>query len=137
MNLKQQRFCEEYLIDFNKKDAAIRAGYSEKSAVKTAERILNLKEAQDFIDGKMEKVSGKKTAEAAEVLEYFTAVMRGEKWGKGGEEAGESKTDKAVTVRDRMKAAELIAKLYGMFGEKADTQDGSPVVIFGESDLED
>ncbi len=32
LNAKQERFCEEYLIDLNATQAAIRAGYSEKTA---------------------------------------------------------------------------------------------------------
>lgn len=41
MNPKQQRFCEEYLIDLNGKQAAIRAGYSERSAEVTASRLIS------------------------------------------------------------------------------------------------
>jgi len=37
---KQRRFVEEYLIDLNATQAAIRAGYSEKSAKVTASRLL-------------------------------------------------------------------------------------------------
>jgi phage terminase small subunit len=37
---KQQRFCEEYVVDCNGTQAAIRAGYSEKTAVEQASRLL-------------------------------------------------------------------------------------------------
>lgn len=40
MTKKQQRFCEEYVIDYNGTQAAIRAGYSEKSAYSQASRML-------------------------------------------------------------------------------------------------
>ena len=36
---KQKRFCEEYLIDLNATQAAIRAGYSPKTAEQTASRL--------------------------------------------------------------------------------------------------
>jgi len=44
---KQKRFCDEYVIDLNAKQAAIRAGYSEKGAKENASRMLtyaNVKE---------------------------------------------------------------------------------------------
>ncbi len=37
---KQQRFCQEYALDCNATQAAIRAGYSAKCAVKTGSRLL-------------------------------------------------------------------------------------------------
>jgi phage terminase small subunit len=38
---KRERFCQEYIIDLNGKQAAIRSGYSEKSAEVTASRLLS------------------------------------------------------------------------------------------------
>lgn len=46
---KQQRFCEEYLIDLNATQAAIRAGYSAKTAAQQGERLLRNVEAQKAI----------------------------------------------------------------------------------------
>lgn len=46
---KQKRFCEEYLVDFNGTQAAIRAGYSKKSANEQAARLLARPAAQEFI----------------------------------------------------------------------------------------
>lgn len=40
LNAKQEMFCKEYLIDLNGTQAAIRAGYSEKTATATASRLL-------------------------------------------------------------------------------------------------
>ena len=63
--------------------------------------------------------------------------MRGEKWGKANIPKGENlpaKKDGAITVRDRMKAAELLDKLYGVFSEKS-SEEIIPVVISGKDDL--
>lgn len=38
---KQQRFCEEYLVDLNATQAAIRAGYSKKTAQEQSSRLLS------------------------------------------------------------------------------------------------
>lgn len=40
LNAKQERFCEEYLVDLNATQAAIRAGYSEKTAKSQGSRLL-------------------------------------------------------------------------------------------------
>ena len=49
MTAKQQRFCDEYLIDLNATQAAIRAGYSEKRASEQAYQLLQKTTVQNFI----------------------------------------------------------------------------------------
>lgn len=49
MTAKQQRFCDEYLIDLNATQAAIRAGYSEKRASEQAYQLLQKTTIQDYI----------------------------------------------------------------------------------------
>lgn len=47
---KQKRFCEEYLKDLNATQAAIRSGYSEKTAYSQGQRLLKNVEAQNYIE---------------------------------------------------------------------------------------
>lgn len=47
MNNKIERFCQEYVIDLNATKAAIRAGYSEKSAYSIGNRLLKKDEVQE------------------------------------------------------------------------------------------
>lgn len=49
LNPKQKRFAEEYLKDLNAKQAAIRAGYSERSAEVQGARLLSNDKVQDFL----------------------------------------------------------------------------------------
>lgn len=49
LTAKQQRFCDEYLIDLNATQAAIRAGYSPKTACEQASRLLANVKVQDEI----------------------------------------------------------------------------------------
>lgn len=49
LTAKQQRFCDEYLIDLNATQAAIRAGYSEKTAYSMGQRLLKNVEIQSEI----------------------------------------------------------------------------------------
>ena len=46
---KQEHFCEDYLIDLNATQAAIRAGYSEKTAYSAGQRLLRNVEIQNRI----------------------------------------------------------------------------------------
>lgn len=75
---KQKRFCDEYLIDLNATQAAIRAGYSAKTAGRIGGENLKKLEIIKYIDQRMQEIKSQRTADAAEVLETLTAVMRGE-----------------------------------------------------------
>ena len=54
---KQKRFCEEYLIDLNATQAAIRAGYSTKTAEQTASRLLRNVKVQEYIAKRQKELS--------------------------------------------------------------------------------
>ncbi|MBC8558888.1 terminase small subunit [Fumia xinanensis] len=134
---KQQRFCDEYLIDCNATQAAIRAGYSEKHAHTNANKLLQNTTVKAYIDEQLEKIRSQKTAEAQEVMEYLTAVMRGESeseivvvegCGDGCSEARRIK--KAPDEKDRLKAAELLGKRYGLFtGTDKQNPEGVRIVF--------
>ncbi len=134
MTEKQKRFCEEYIIDCNATQAAIRAGYSERTAYSIGQRMLKKVEAQKYINKLLEEVRNSNIADTTEIMEYLTAVMRGEhkeetlKWiGEGTQAIAEID----VSAKDRLKAAELLGKRYGMFTDKVEV-DGVAKVIFEE-----
>lgn len=140
MTDKQKRFCDEYLIDCNATQAAIRAGYSKKTANEQGNRLLANVSVKAYIDERLEQLHTKKTADAQEVMEYLTSVMRGEHkeqtlalCGDGMQEI----QDIDVSAKDRIKAAELIGKRYGLFKDAVDLGGAVPVVISGGDDLAD
>lgn len=140
MTDKQKRFCDEYLIDCNATQAAIRAGYSPKTAYSIGEENLKKPELKTYIDKRLEQLHSEKTADAQEVLEYLTSVMRGEHTEQvlrlDGD--GVQVVDSVQTpTRDKLKAAELIGKRYGMFKDAVDLGGAVPVVISGGDDLAD
>ena len=77
MTAKQRRFCDEYLIDLNATQAAIRAGYSKKTAYSIGDENLNKPEIKEFIAKRMAAKDAELIANQDEVLQYLTAVMRG------------------------------------------------------------
>lgn len=142
MTDKQKRFAEEYLKDCNATQAAIRCGYSPKTAKQQGQRLLTNADLKNYIDEQLQKMQKKSIASAEEVLEYLTSVVRGESIstelvvegiGDGCSEAKEMK--KAPSEKDRLKAAELIGKRYGLFTEKTQIEGVVPIVISGGDDL--
>ena len=140
MNARQKRFCDEYLIDCNATQAAIRAGYSPKTAKSIGQENLTKPDLKAYIDEQLERLHNEKTADAQEVLEYLTAVMRGQHREQTLQLVGDGVqtiTDIDVSARERLKAAELIGKRYGMFKDNLDVGGSIPVVISGGDELED
>lgn len=70
----QKRFCEEYLIDLNGKQAAIRAGYSEKTAENQASRLLSNAKVSAFIQTLKIKRSDRTEITADMVIQELAKV---------------------------------------------------------------
>ena len=140
MPTKQQKFCDEYLISGNATDAAIKAGYSPKTAKQTGSENLSKPDLRAYIDEQLDKIHSAKIADAQEVLEYLTAVMRGQHTEQVLKLAGDgiqTVADIDVSAKERLKAAELIGKRYALFSDKMDLGGAVPVVIMGDDQLED
>lgn len=140
MNAKQRKFCDEYLIDLNATQAAIRAGYSKKTARQVGQRLLTYVDISAYINEQLERIHNERTADAQEVIEYLTSVMRGEHTEQALQLVGDGVQeicDIEVSAKDRLKAAELIGKRYGIFTDKTDLTVAQPIVVSGGEALED
>jgi len=71
---KQRAFVTEYLKDFNGTQAAIRAGYSPKSAYSQAERLLRKAEIQKLLREAQEKAAKKATLTRERALEILNEI---------------------------------------------------------------
>ena len=127
MTKKQKRFCDEYLIDLNATQAALRAGYSEKTAYSIGQRMLKNVELKNYINEQLEQIQNAKIADAQEVMEYLTSVMRGESKASEivvegtGDGCSEARlVEKPPGEKDKLKAAELLGKRYALFTDKVD-----------------
>lgn len=144
LTAKQQRFCDEYLIDLNATQAALRAGYSAKTAYRTGADNLKKPQIQVFLGERMKEKESELIAGQDEVLRYLTGVMRGETQAEVVvvENIGDNRSEaramqKAPDEKERLKAAELLGKRYGLFTDKLDVQAAERVVIvddLGEKD---
>lgn len=86
MTPKQQRFVEEYLIDLNATQAAIRAGYSAKTAYSIGEENLNkpdiasaIEERRAALSAKAEVTQERIVAEFAKMAFYDPASIAGQR----------------------------------------------------------
>lgn len=122
MTEKQKRFCDEYLIDLNATQAAIRAGYSKKTAYRTGADNLMKPQIKEYISARMDEKNKELIADQDEVLKYLTSVLRGksrssvvviESTGDFCSEAREM--EKTPDEKERLKAAELLGKRYGLY----------------------
>ena len=141
---KQQRFVEEYTKDTNGTQAAIRAGYSLRTANEQAVRLLANVSIKTAIDSELKKMRDAALADAYEVEAYLTAVMRGkssaeivviEGVGEGCSVA--RRMMKAPDEKERLDAAKTLAKRHGLIDSKIDlTHQLLPPSFDGEKDLE-
>jgi phage terminase small subunit len=123
MNEKHKRFCEEYVIDNNGTQAAIRIGYSEKRAKVTASELLDRQDVKEYIDTLRKGLSEKSGLNAEWVLNRFKQIsdrcIQAEPVlvfdpGSGTYiESGEYKFDSSGAN----KATEMIGKHIGFFKE--------------------
>ncbi len=141
MTDKQRKFCDEYIIDCNA-TRAYKTAYpnikNEHSARTLASRLLTKVDIKTYIDEQLDKISSEKIADAKEVMEYLTSVLRGESQSEvvvvegQGDGYSEARTmDKAPDEKERLKAAELLGKRYGLFKENV-ALEVEPVVIVND-----
>ena len=135
MTEKQKLFCDEYLIDLNG-TRAYRTVYKSKTDRTAATRASNLLKKEDiaeYINKRLEEIHNEKTADIQEVMEYLTSVMRGTSKANVLALAGDGYQEvvaKPPDEKERLKAAELLGKRFGMFKESVDiTSNGQTVII--------
>ena len=137
LQARQELFCLEYIKDGNATQAAIRAGYKPKYAGTNADKLLKNPNIRARIDELMAEVQQEKIADAEEVLRYLTSVIRGEATEEVavGTPIGTEIITKHIGGREQVKAAELLAKRYGLLTENVKLSGGLPVQIV--DDMED
>lgn len=159
---KQQRFVDEYLIDLNATQAAIRAGYSAKTADVQGSRMLaNVKVQQAISEAMAERSKRTGVNQDRVVLELAKiafvkmtdivdscgrikdtatdddlSCIESMKYKSSESDTGSS-IEREVKISPKLKALELLGKHLGMWNDKLDVNVVTPIVISGEDDLAD
>lgn len=143
MTNKQKRFCQEYMIDLNATQAAIRAGYSPKTANEQAGRLLVNVSIQSYIaqlqaeqsrrtginaDRVLRELAKVAFANASDIVDTGDVTLKDDVSpddlaavqsfkvklsGTGG-------VEREIKLADKLKALELLGKHIGMFGKSKD-----------------
>lgn len=118
MNERQRRFCQCYNANPNATQAAILAGYSQRTARSIGAELLTKPDIVDYIKELSAEANAERIAKADEVKEYWTSVLR----------------DDEQRTEIRMRAGELLMKAGGEFTQKveidADIHETEDVVFY-------
>lgn len=136
MTEKQRLFADEYLKDLNG-TRAYKTIYTtiknDNVAAVRANTLLKQKDISDYISKRLEEIHNENTADIQEVMEYLTSVMRAKSEsyvmimnGNGTQKVIQKPPDE----KERLKAAELLGKRFGMFTDNVDvTSNGQTVIV--------
>jgi len=116
LNAKQKRFCEEYLIDLNATQAAIRAGYSESSAKEIGCENLTKPNIASYIAKRQEEKANELNISINDVLSKFADLV-----------------ENAEKDSDKIRALESIAKHVGFF--EANNKQKQPITNISLADM--
>lgn len=124
---KRQRFVDEYLIDLNGTQAAIRAGYSEKSARAVASELLTKPDIKEAVNRRMAEIEERTLITQDRIMLDIEAVKQ-----DAMRASSDALGNRAmVNHMAALKAAELQGKHIGMFVQKVELtgKDGGAVQV--------
>lgn len=162
LNERQKRFCDEYMIDLNATQAAIRAGYSVKTANEQGARLLTNVSVQGEIQRLQAEISRRTGISQDRVIRELAKVaflnpmnlvtaegrikesatpddlscIEGVKYKRSDSDTGFSE-EREIKIASKLKALELLGKHLGMFNDRLDLNMNQPIVISGGEALVD
>lgn len=163
MTRKQKLFVEEYLIDLNATQAAIRAGYSPNTAEQAASRMLSFVKVQDAIEKALAERSRRTGINQDRVVQELAkiafvkitdvvnddcqilpnadkadlAAIESVKVKTIPTKSGEVGVEREVRLFSKLKALELLGKHLGIWNDKLDVNMNVPIIFEGEDDIAD
>ena len=140
LNEKQKAFADYYIESLNAYESAKRAGYSEAYAKSQSYKLLENVGIKNYIEERMESKDNYRIASQDEILQILTDIARGiteEEVVQFSQLGEELRTTRKPTIKDRMKASELLGKRYRMWVDKVEANINQQVIFEGEELLED
>lgn len=146
---KQRRFCEEYLVDHNATQAAIRAGYSQKTARIQASKLLTKANIQDYLQSKVKVLMNSLEITQERILQEYARIaffdprrLRGtdgrafelhqldddtaaaiagvEEFAEFDEDGQQTGITKKIKIASKISALDALARIEGMFKDNLD-----------------
>lgn len=143
MTSKRKKFCLEYAASGNATQAAIKAGYSKKTARSVASELLTKPDIKNELERLSEEYRKQKIMDVSEMQERLTSMLRDEtkeefftveSTGDGRSKA--VKHTKHASFSDKIKAMQLLARMQGKLDNNLLVSLIVPK-IGGEDDLEE
>ena len=129
LTVKQQKFADEYIISGNATQAALKAGYAKRSARSVGNENLTKPDIKAYIDDQLKQLHAEKVDTQEQIMEFLSSVRRGEVTESVATAKGVF-DNVPVSIRDRIKAAELIGKRHAMWTERHELSGTVPQINF-------
>jgi phage terminase small subunit len=139
---KQKAFSDYYIESLNATESYKRAYKVENqsTAESNGSRLLRNAKVKKYIDEIMSSKDESRIASQDEILQILTDIARGiteEEVVQFSQLGEELRTTRKPTIKDRMKASELLGKRYKLFTDKVEANINQQVIFEGENDFED
>lgn len=141
LNQKQKAFCDFYIESLNATESYVKAYECSYNTARTnGARLLANANIKKYIDEVMSAKDESRIASQDEILQILTDIARGiteEEVVQFSQLGEELRTTRKPTIKDRMKASELLGKRYRMWTDKIEADVNQQVIFEGEDMLED
>ena len=141
LNKKQKAFCDFYIESLNATESYKKVYECSYNTARTnGARLLTNANIKKYIDEVMSSKDESRIASQDEILQILTDIARGiteEEVVQFSQLGEELRTTRKPTIKDRMRASELLGKRYRMWIDKVEANVNQQVIFEGESELED
>ena len=141
LNDKQKAFADYYIESLNATESYKKVYECSYNTARTnGARLLTNANIKNYIDEVMSAKDESRIASQDEILQILTDIARGvteEEVVQFSQLGEELRTTRKPTIKDRMKASELLGKRYRMWIDKVEANVNQQVIFEGESELED
>ena len=141
LNKKQKAFADYYIESLNATESYVKAYECSYNTARTnGARLLANANIKKYIDEVMRAKDESRIASQDEILQILTDIARGvteEEVVQFSQLGEELRTTRKPTIKDRMKASELLGKRYRMWTDKIEADVNQQVIFEGEDMLED
>lgn len=137
LNVRQEKFCLEYIKCGNATEAAIEAGYAEKYAGQNADKLLKNTKIQDRLKELREQFESEKIADITEMQQKLTEIIRQQMIEEvpmvvnNGDWSEVQMVEKKSSIRDVINAITTLGKMQGAFTDRLNV-NLEPVVIVND-----
>ena len=136
LNEKQKAFADYYIESLNATESYAKAYECSYNTARTnGARLLTNANIKKYIDEVMSAKDESRIASQDEILQILTDIARGiteEEVVQFSQLGEELRTTRKPTIKDRMKASELLGKRYRLFIDKAELEITEPITIIDD-----